>query len=389
VKIAYFDCPAGASGDMILGALVDSGLPEDDLRQRLSDLDLPGYALSFQRVTKSGIAATQADVSVTNQATERRLVEIEGLVKASRLSLAIQEKALAIFHRLGEVEARIHALPVDQVHLHELGGIDTLIDVTGALLGLAALGVEQVVVSPLPLGRGFTRSAHGPLPLPAPATLALLEGVPIVGSELDAELVTPTGAALLTGLAQGFGPIPPMTLRSVGYGAGRRDLPIPNVLRLLVGEAGSPNGAETETLAMLETNIDNLNPEFYDFVMNRLFEAGALDVFLSPIQMKKNRPATLLHALCRPSQAEALAGILYAETSTLGIRQQTLVRQALPRWFETVQTSFGPVRVKFARWGEGQVKFAPEYEDCRRLAAEHGVPLREVYRAAENAVKVD
>lgn len=389
MKIAYFDCPAGASGDMILGALVDSGLSEDTLRQRLADLDLPGYTLFFQRVIKNGLSATQAEVSVTDQVTERRLTEIEGLIKASRLPPGIQEKALAIFHRLGEVEARIHGLPIDQVHLHELGGIDTLVDVAGALLGLETLGVEQVVVSPLPLGRGFTRSAHGPLPLPAPATLALLEGVPVIGSDLDVELVTPTGAALLTGLAQRFGPLPPMTLRSIGYGAGRRDLPIPNVLRLLVGESGTPGSIETESLVMLEANIDNLNPEFYEYVMNRLFEAGALDVFLSPIQMKKNRPATLLHTLCRPPQSEALADILYAETSTLGIRQSMLVRQALPRWFETVQTTFGPVRVKFARWGEGKVKFAPEYEDCRRLAGEHNVPLREVYRAAEDAVKED
>jgi uncharacterized protein (TIGR00299 family) protein len=388
VKIAYFDCPAGASGDMILGALVDCGLAGEDLRRRLADLDLPGYTLAFQRVVKNGISATQAEVSVTDQTSERRLTEIDGLVKASHLSPAIQEKALAIFHRLGEVEARIHGQPVDEVHLHELGGIDTLVDVTGALLGLEALGIEQVWVSPLPLGRGFTRSAHGPLPLPAPATLALLEGAPVLGSEIDAELVTPTGAAVLTGLAHRFGPIPPMILQHVGYGAGRRDLPIPNVLRLLVGETSSPDGVETESLVMLETNIDNLNPEFYEHVMGRLFVAGALDVFLSPIQMKKNRPATLLHALCRPAQAEALAGILYAETSTLGIRQQTLIRHALPRWSETVHTPFGPVQVKFARWGEGQVKFAPEYEDCLRLAIEHGVPLREVYRAAETVASV-
>ncbi len=385
MKIAYFDCPSGASGDMILGALVDCGLTVEELCRRLADLDLQGYELSFRRVMKNGLSATLAEVNVSDRVTERRLGEIETLVRSSRLTPAIQGKAMTIFQRLVEVEARIHGQSVDQVHLHELGGIDTLVDVTGALLGLETLEIEQVFVSPLPLGRGFTRSAHGPLPLPAPATVALLEGVPVVGSELDVELVTPTGAALLTGLAQGFGPIPAMTLQKVGYGAGQRDLPIPNVLRLLVGETSSPEGVETESLVMLETNIDDLNPEFYEYVMSRLFEAGALDVFLSPIQMKKNRPATILHALCRPAQSDALTGILYAETSTLGVRQQTLIRQALPRWSETVETPFGPVRVKYARWGQGQVKFAPEYEDCRRLAAEQGLPLREVYLAAETA----
>ncbi|MEJ2560760.1 MAG: LarC family nickel insertion protein, partial [Anaerolineae bacterium] len=229
--------------------------------------------------------------------------------------------------------------------------------------------------------------AHGQIPLPAPATVALLEGVPVVGSDLEVELVTPTGAALLSSLASGFGPIPAMTLTATGYGAGGRDLPIPNVLRLLLGEQAAPNAAVTETLAMLETNVDDLNPEIYDYVMARLFEAGALDVFLSPIQMKKNRPATLLRLICRPDSADELMGILFAETSTLGVRQQLVTRHCLAREMQTVETPYGTLRVKVARWGEGQVKAAPEYDDCRRLAESQGVPLREVYRAAERAAE--
>jgi pyridinium-3,5-bisthiocarboxylic acid mononucleotide nickel chelatase len=258
------------------------------------------------------------------------------------------------------------------------------------LVGLEALGIERVVVSPLPLGRGFIRGAHGQIPLPAPATVALLRGAPVVGSEIEKELVTPTGAVLLTSLAESFGPIPAMTLTAVSYGAGGWDLPIPNVLRLLLGEAAAaagvlPSGTEVETLLMLETNVDDLNPEIYGYVMERLFQAGALDVFLSDIQMKKNRPATMIHVLCRLDGAGALSAILFAETSTLGVRQQLVTRQALPREIRTVETPYGPVRIKIAWWEAGRAKSSPEYEDCRRLAEQQHVPLREVYRAAARA----
>jgi hypothetical protein len=387
MKIAYFDCIAGASGDMILGALLDAGLPEVTLRERLAALRLDGFDLRCQRVVKDGFSATKVDVLVADDVPARHLPEIETIVTRSDLSPAIKERAVSIFRRLGEVEASIHGTTPDQVHLHELGGVDTIVDVVGALVGLDALEVEAVYASPLPLSRGFVRGAHGPIPLPAPATLALLKGMPVVGSDLDVELVTPTGAALLSSLAVAFGPIPPMTLTAVGYGAGGRDLPVPNVLRLLLGDQASLSDTVTETLAVLETNIDDLNPEIYDYVMARLFKAGALDVFLAPIQMKKNRPATLLRVLCRPGDADALMAILFAETSTLGVRQQLVTRHCLARSSHTVETPYGPVRVKVARWGEGQAKAAPEYDDCRRLAEATGVPLREVYRAAERAAE--
>ena len=387
MKIAYFDCIAGASGDMILGALLDAGLPEADLRRGLAALRLEGFELRPRRVVKGGLSATKVEVRVSDDAPARRLPQIEAIVRKSDLPPTIKEQATVIFRRLGEAEAAIHGIPLDQVHLHELGGLDTIVDVVGALIGLDALGVERVYASPLPLGRGLGRSAHGAIPLPAPATVALLKGVPVVGSELDAELVTPTGAALLSSLAADFGPIPPMTLKAIGYGAGTRDLPIPNLLRLLLGDQPAPEDMVTETLTVLETNVDDLNPEIYDYVMTRLFDAGALDVFLSPIQMKKNRPATLLRVLCRPGDAEALEAILFAETSTLGVRRQSVTRHCLPRTIRTVETPYGPVRVKVARWGGGQVKAAPEYDDCLRLAAARGVPLRDVYRAAERAAE--
>ncbi|HQE92698.1 MAG TPA: nickel pincer cofactor biosynthesis protein LarC [Anaerolineae bacterium] len=415
MKIAYFDCIAGASGDMILGALVDAGLPLETLRERLGALPRADFELRARRVAKNAFTATKVDVLVTDDVPERHLADIEAIVMDSTLAPAIKERAVAIFHRMGEVEANIHGMTLEDVHLHELGGVDTIVDVVGTLVGLDELGVEQVVASPLPLGRGFIHGAHGQIPLPAPATLALLKGAPIVGSPLEMETVTPTGAALLTSLASSFGPIPPMTLETFGYGAGSRDLPIPNVIRLLIGESVStpppqsrhphphnhehphdhphavspssnPPGvtasAPVATLSLLETNIDDLNPEIYEYVMGKLFAAGALDVFLAPIQMKKNRPATLLGVLCYPDDVPAMTAILFAETTTLGIREQTVVRHALPRAIEHVDTPYGPVHIKVAELPDGTTKRAPEYEDCRRLAEEHGVPLREVYRAA-------
>lgn len=381
MKIAYFDCIAGASGDMILGALLDAGLSEQELRARLAGLHLAGFDLDVHRVVKNGFSATKVDVIVSDGVPARHLADIEAIVTQSELPQHIREKAIAIFRRLGEVEAGIHGVPLEQVHLHELGGVDTIVDVAGALVGLDALGVERVYASPLPLGRGFARGAHGKFPLPAPATVALLKGVPVTGSELEMELVTPTGAALLVSLAESFGPIPAMTLTAVGYGAGGWDLPIPNVLRLLVGEATSPGAGTIQTLVMLATNIDDLNPQFYEHVMARLFAAGALDVTLAPIQMKKNRPGTQLEVLCLPDDAQTMTEILFTETSTLGVRRQLLERHALPRLISTIETPYGVVRVKTARLGSGRGKSVPEYDDCRRLAEQHNLPLSEIYRA--------
>jgi uncharacterized protein (TIGR00299 family) protein len=387
MKLAYFDCIAGASGDMLLGALVDAGLPLEVLKEKLAGLNLPGFEIEARTVFKNGFRATKVNVIVQDTQTERHLAEIESLFNESALEPALRDRATAILLRIGQVEAGIHGQPVEAVHLHELGGLDTIIDVTGVLAGLDILEIERVFVSPLPLGRGFTRGAHGQIPLPAPATLALLEGVPVTGSDLEVELVTPTGAALLTSLAAGFGPVPAMTLSAIGYGAGGRDLPIPNLLRVLIGEAGTRDGLVLDFLEILETNIDDLNPEFYDHVLARLFEAGALDVTLSPIQMKKNRPATQLSVLCQPDLSGTMQEILFTQTSTLGIRRQRVERVSLPRSVTSVETGYGRVRVKIARWGDGKVKSSPEYEDCRRLAEERQVPLMSVYKAADLAAQ--
>ncbi len=383
MKIAYFDLIAGASGDMILGSLIDAGLSPEQLRTGLSALNLKDFDLMFQSVNKNGFNATKVDVLVQDNVPERHLPQIESIIDSSDLSQSIKEQAIAIFRRLGEVEAGIHGTSLDQVHLHELGGVDTIVDVVGALLGLAGLGVEKVYASPVPLGRGFIRGAHGQIPLPAPATIALLKGVPIVGVDINMELVTPTGAVLLTSLADSFGQIPSMKLESIGYGAGGRDLQIPNLLRVLIGEIADTGTASLGTLVMLETNIDDLNPEIFNYVMDRLFSTGALDVFFTTIQMKKNRPGTLVQVLALPEDVSQLRSILFEETSTLGIRQRLVERYALQREIKEVQTPYGMVQVKIAQLGDGKIKAAPEFEDCRKLAKNHNVPIREVYFAAQ------
>ncbi len=385
MSIAYFDLIGGASGDMIMAAMLDAGLPEQELRQGLASLHLPGYKLSTCRVVKNGFSATQVTVTVAEDVPERHLHDLKAILENSDLPEGIRSQADSIFTRLAEVEAGIHGTAPEQVHLHELGGVDTIVDVCGALLGLKILGVERLVVSPVPLGHGFVHGAHGQIPLPAPATVQLLQGVPVVGRDVDAELVTPTAAVLLTQLAESFGPIPPMKLVAAGFGAGRRDLPFPNLLRVLLGESGKTLDASLETLATLETNIDDLNPEIYDYLISRLLQEGALDVSLSPLQMKKNRPATQVWVLCRPPDAERLMGILFAETSTLGVRKNMVERYALERQLITVQTIYGEVRVKLARWRKDQHRAVPEYEDCRRIAAERQIPLQQVYQAAQQA----
>jgi len=389
MKIAYFDLISGASGDMLLGALLDAGLAEDNLRKGLAKINLKDFDLRVKKVSKNGFSATKVDVIIEDDVPERHLSDIEAIIKESQLSSQIQKQALAIFHKLGKVEANIHGVSIEKVHLHELGGVDTIVDVVGVLLGLNILGVEKVFTSPVPLGRGFVNGAHGNIPLPAPATVALLQGVPITGSELETELVTPTGAVLLTSLTESFGLIPSMTLEMVGYGAGGRDLPLPNLVRLFIGEKKENPLGDFGTLVVMETNIDDLNPEIFDFIMEELFEAGALDVFLSPIQMKKNRPATLLQVLAKPDDSTKLRNILFRETTTLGVRQKLVQRFALDREIREVETPYGVVRIKIAHLDKGKIKISPEYDDCRRLAKDQGIPIQEVYKAAEFAGSLD
>jgi len=382
VKVAYVDCVGGASGDMLLGALVDAGAPEAAIQSAINALHLPECSLSFERVTRGGLAAMQATVRAPRRETPRHLNDLLAILAEGGLPATLKDQAGRILRRLAEVEADIHHAPLESVHLHELGGDDTLVDIVGVLAGIEALGVAAVIVSPLPLARGMSHSAHGPLPLPAPATLALLRNVPVRYVEIEAELVTPTGAVLLTSLAKGYGGFPAMKLERVGSGAGRRELPFPNVVRLWLGETEeAAEGLVVERLVMLETNIDDMNPQLYEHVMGRLFEAGSLDVTLTPMQMKKNRPGILLAALCRPEAVDAAQRIIFEETTTLGVRRYPVERVSLPRSIETVETPYGAIRVKVARWGD-LMRATPEYEDCRRAAEERHAPLTVVMAAA-------
>jgi uncharacterized protein (TIGR00299 family) protein len=387
MKIAYFDSLGGASGDMLLGALASAGAPVDAIQGAVAALRLPGCEVRFERVMKGALSAVQAQVITPKKEQHRHYTDLAAILEAGALSSSIKTRALSILGRIASVEAGIHGLPLEEVHLHELGGDDTLADIAGVLAGLEALQVERAFCSPLPLGRGWIRSAHGALPLPAPATLALLEGASVRPVDLEVELVTPTGAALLTGICESFGNFPSMRLLKVGSGAGRRDLPFPNVIRLWLGEVEAPPDRWiVEELSSLETNIDDMNPQFYGYIMDRLFAAGALDVTLTPMQMKKNRPAVLLAVLCRPVEAEALTSILFEETTTLGVRRSAVQRVCLPRTQQTVATEFGPIRVKVANL-DGVERAAPEYEDCRRAAETYRVSLAAVIEAAQAAYK--
>ncbi len=384
MRTAYFDCIAGASGDMMLGALVDAGLPAAQLETELAKLHLKDFHLHIDRVSKNAFSAVKVDVHVHDDAPERHLADIRRVVEESQLSDHVKKRAIRIFTRICEAEAAIHDSTVDKVHLHEVGGVDAIVDVCGTLAGLEALGIEQVQVSPLPLGRGFVTGAHGQIPLPAPAALALMKGCPVAGTRIDAELVTPTGAAVLSEVADSFGPIPPLTLDAIGYGAGSNDLEIPNVLRLIIGNAVSTSGLLTETLVQLETNLDDESPELVGHLAGHLMEAGALDVSVIPAQMKKGRPGVLLQVLAKPQHADALEHLLFHESSTLGVRRQEVQRDSLPRRSEAVDTKFGRIRVKIATLPGGQSRITPEYEDCRQAAAESGTPLREIYHHIEH-----
>ena len=378
MRVAYFDCVGGASGDMLLGALADAANGYDAILTAVTVLNLPGCEVKFNRVTRGGISALQAIVQTSPQSGPRHVPELISVIEAADFSDSLKVRARQVLYRLAEVEAAIHNTPVESVHLHELGGDDTLVDIVGVLAGLEALAVDYVVVSPFPLGRGWVKSAHGPLPLPAPATLNLLKDAPVRYVDIEFELVTPTGAVLLTEIADDYGGFPAMTLHQVGSGAGGRDFLFPNILRLWLGESQTaPEGLIVENLVVLETNIDDMNPQIYEHVMHQLFAAGALDVTLTPQQMKKNRPGVLLTTLSRAEQADDLLSILFLETTTLGVRRRDVERVSLPRTIEEVETRFGRIRVKRVEWGQ-HVQRTPEYEDCRRAAKAHGVPMAEV-----------
>jgi len=378
MRIAYFDCFSGISGDMILGALIDAGLDIEELKSELKKLKLTGYDISTKRTEKKGISGTKFEVIVLEKHQERHLSDIFEIIEHSNLDRKIKNKAKDVFSALAKVEAEIHNQPVEKVHFHEVGAIDALIDIVGVMIGMQRLNIEQVVASKLHVGTGFVQCAHGTLPVPAPATLKLLSNVPIYSTGIENELVTPTGAAIITTLCENFGDIPSMKVEKIGYGAGSRDLPIPNMLRVLIGD--SKIEPIEDRVLLLETNIDDMNPQFYDYVMEVLFQKGAKDVFLTPIHMKKNRPGVILSVISPLNKKDELLDVLFAETTTLGIRiSEVIKRQKLERKIETVDTQFGKVNVKISFTGGKIRDIVPEYEECKKIAQEYQLPIKQVY----------
>lgn len=389
MKVAYFDCFAGASGDMLLGSLLDAGLELARLKAEIAKLRLSHYDIDVRRVSKKGIGGSQALVHVDEgHHHHRHLHHIEEIIEQSSLEELVKKRSLAIFKRLAEAEAHVHQTPIENIHFHEVGAMDAIIDVVGSVAGLTALGIEKVFCSPLHVGTGTVECAHGTLPVPAPATAELIKGKPIYSTGVRGELLTPTGAAILTTLAEDFGPMPSMTVERLGYGAGSSESSIPNLLRLMVGQTTEEfDGYQFERIAVAETNIDDMNPQMYDYLIERMLKMGALDVFLVPAQMKKNRPGILLTVICRPELVPTIADFLMKETTTIGLRWRVDNRLKADREIREVQTAFGAVKFKVARLGERIINAAPEYDDCRRVARERSVPLKDVMEAARAAIQ--
>lgn len=402
MKIAYFDCFAGASGDMILGALLDARLKLTDLAISLAKLRLPGYRLSTEPTTRGSIAGTRAHVSLTSDRprVHRHLGDIRDIIEKSDLDGAVKQRSIAVFQRLAEAEARVHAIGVEEVHFHEVGAVDAIVDIVGAAAGLHLLGIEKVYASPLHLGSGTVQCEHGTLPVPAPATAELVRGVPVYATDVKGELLTPTGAAILTTVAEGFGPMPGMVVERIGYGAGAADREIPNLLRLSIGHTQSRHvehdvgavpaclpteGYDGDEVTVLECAIDDMNPQIFGYLSEMLLAEGALDVYTTPVFMKKNRPGTLLTVIAAPESHRGMAAIIMKETTTIGLRVRAESRLKASREIRTVSTPWGEARVKVARRGNAIVNISPEYEDCRGIAEREGLPLKRVMDAVKAA----
>jgi uncharacterized protein (TIGR00299 family) protein len=421
-RTLYVDCFAGASGDMFIGALLDCGLDFEFLKAELAKLGVEGYELSLTRVDRSGISAAKFDVHLKSDGhshahhhhehshdhshdhdhyhhdhshdhephhhDHRALSQIKHLISASSLSASVKERAQAIFQRIGDAESKIHGIPIETVHFHEVGAVDSIVDIIGACIGLEALGIEQIISSPLHVGSGTFNCAHGTYPVPGPATTEILKGVPIYSKEIEGELVTPTGAAIIATLASSYGNLPAMKVEQVGYGAGTRSYPkFPNVLRAIIGEMEVTSIDDTPAaITVIEANIDDLNAQVFGHLMEKALQAGALDVFYTPVQMKKNRPGVLVTLLCRPEDRARMTDLLFRETTTLGVRYRDEQRAILRREHVTVETAFGAIRIKVARDEGGHVvNYAPEFDDCQAAAERHQAAIREVQASAVQA----
>jgi len=377
MKTAYFDCFSGISGDMIIGALIELGLDVNFLDKELKKLKIKNYKIKSRRIVKNGISATKFDVMEQNAKTPTlNLKQINKIINNSKLNTQIKNRIKKIFMKIGKAEAKIHNKSIDKVHFHEIGAIDTIVDIAGAVIGLDKLGIEKIYCSKLNVGTGFVEFSHGKYPVPAPATAEILKNVPVYNNDIKFELVTPTGAAIISTLADKFCQMPPIDVEKIGYGAGSKELEQPNVLRVFLGEADE---IENEVINVIETNIDNMNPEIFPYVIERLMENKALDAYLTNIIMKKNRHATKLTVLAENKDIDKLSKIIFDETTTLGVRIYQVSRKKLDREIKTIKTKYGKVRVKISKSGNKIENIMPEYEDCVRIARSKKIPLKRVY----------
>jgi hypothetical protein len=384
MKIAYFDCFSGISGDMTVGALLDAGLKIETLEEELKKLGLSDYQLEVKKVIKKGISATQFKVKIKEEGVERRFKDILTILEKSKLDEEIKNESKKIFFNIAQAESKIHQKDIDKIHFHEIGGLDSIIDITSAVIGTKTLGIEEIHSSALPVGKGFVKCAHGVIPVPAPATLELLKNIPTYSGGIESEMITPTGAAIISTLAKSFGKRPLMKIERIGYGAGEKEFTIPNLLRVSIGEKiltdeNLKDGYVSDEAVLIETNIDDMNPEFYDYIMDKLFSQGALDVFLVPIQMKKNRPAHMLSIIVYEQNLKEILEVLFSESTTLGVRIREVKRLRLAQQNFIAETKYGKIRVKVGMF-KGEIKnIAPEYEDCKKMAKQHKIPLKEIY----------
>ena len=393
MKIAYFDCFSGISGDMAVGALLDAGLKVEALEKELKKLGLSGYQLEVNKVVKKGISATQFKVKIKEEGVERRFRDILDILEKSKLDEEVKRETKKIFFNMAQAESKIHQKDIDKIHFHEIGGLDSIIDITSAVIGVKTLGIEEIYSSALPVGKGFVKCAHGLIPVPAPATLELLKNIPIYSGGIESEMITPTGAAIISTLAKNFGERPLMKIERIGYGAGEKEFAIPNLLRVSIGEkvlndGNLKDGYVNDEAVLIETNIDDMNPEFYDYIMDQLFSQGALDVFLTPIQMKKNRPAHMLSVIVYEQDLREMLEVLFSESTTLGVRIREIKRLRLAQQNFIAETKHGKIKVKVGIF-KGKIKnIAPEYEDCKKIAKQHKIPLKEVYEEAKKVIRL-
>jgi len=382
MKTAYFDCFAGISGDMIIGSLIDAGIDFSFIEASSAKLGLTGYELSAEKILKTGISGTSFRVQVKKDQPHRRLSDITDIIMRSGLPVQTKNNAISIFSNLAKAEAKVHIKSIDEIHFHEIGAVDSIIDICCAAACINEIMIKKIISSPINTGKGFVKTEHGSLPVPAPATAEILKGIPVYSTDISAELTTPTGAAIIAHYAASYTPMPVMKTETIGYGAGTRDLEIPNLLRVYIGESSEPEGFLSDEVSEIETSIDDMNPEFYSYLFNLLFDDGALDVSLIPAFMKKNRPGHILKVIVPPDKSDFVINRIFTETSTSGVRISKTSRRILARKSVPVETPYGVITVKIHEMNGKAITVSPEYEECRIIAMENDIPLKNIYNSA-------